>query len=150
MADTTPSLILSRAADLIRDTSAKASPGPWACGEKQTVIAVVPRRLLSWADRLWGLIVARKVDNVDRAWITLMSPEVAPLLIDWLEAEKSCLTGVEVAKETLPTILNGVGSGPALDEKDVTVFIDTSGPAVAFARHVIRVLTGEEMNVDVR
>lgn len=59
---TSPSSILSRAADLIRDTAAEATPGPWT--------------LVAFESDL--------INQADIKWIALMSPAVAPMIEKWL------------------------------------------------------------------
>ena len=58
---TSPSSILSRAADLIRDTAAAAGPDEWT--------------FEAFAPAVW---------EGDARWIALMSPAVAPMIEAWL------------------------------------------------------------------
>lgn len=85
--------------------------------------------------------------NVDRnaspealRWISALSPAVAPLLISWLEAEAACMASVSDVKRVMPEILDGINPGAGNEDTKITVTIDTSGPALAFARHIIAVL----------
>lgn len=92
-----PSAILNRAADLIRDTAAAATPGPWfthdthlnAGGHTATVLSgVYPEGQLrawlpTWSHEPWD--ETRNVWN-DARWIALMSPAVAPMIEAMLRA----------------------------------------------------------------
>jgi hypothetical protein len=81
----TPSELLTAAADRIRDWAEGATPGPWANGSDQTVVTILPTGLTRYLPpQRWGLKVASKVDDVDRAWITALSPAVAPHVEAWL------------------------------------------------------------------
>lgn len=95
MADS-PSAILSRAADLIRDTAAAATEGPWRQhdgwwpGTLGVVASVLSgegsdtslRALLPTYEEK-PATTARNVWN-DARWIALMSPAVAPMIEKWL------------------------------------------------------------------
>ena len=81
-----PSAILSRAADLIRDTAAAATPGQWEAeeqgGERVELVlrspsadVVVVHRFSPHPDSL---------NRADARWIALMSPAVAPMIEKWL------------------------------------------------------------------
>lgn len=88
----TPSELLTRAADLIRDAAAAATDGPWFThdahlnegGHTATVLSgVYPEGQLrawlpTWSHEPWD--ETRNVWN-DAKWIALLSPAVAP----WLE-----------------------------------------------------------------
>lgn len=79
MADTrTPSAILSAAADLIRDTAAAATPGPWeTIGDTGGLWReATPERSLRTSPGYLG-----SMDAAENArWIALLSPDKAPLL----------------------------------------------------------------------
>lgn len=140
----TPSAILSRAADLIRDAGKKAGSEHDCRKESCGGLGDYYGPCGGCCSCRSGCVWDGPGEVVKGGWLDLMRPSVASVLADWLEAEKSCLTGLDVAKETLPKILNGVAGKSVVDEKDVTVIIDTSGPALAFARHVIAVLGLQE------
>lgn len=91
----TPSELLTGAADLIRDTAAKATPGPWFThdthlnrgGHAATVLSgTYPEGQLrawlpTWSHEPWD--ETRNAWN-DARWIALLSPAVAPHLERWL------------------------------------------------------------------
>lgn len=106
-----PSGILSRAADLIRDTAAAASPGPWTVepsdyewdvsdevrgdwlhGRVKLSADTTPRKPTScWIktqDQGIGYAYESShegsIDLNDGAWIALLNPAVAPALEAWL------------------------------------------------------------------
>ena len=78
--------ILHQAAARLRELAAKATSGPWSAGHKRTVVAKI-------TGKSWGLIVARDVDDVDRDWITTMSPAVAEPLAALLESYAQAIDG---------------------------------------------------------
>lgn len=94
----TPSAILSRAADLIRDTAAAATEGPWESDRQFSHANVVyakrdlidsvgvAGRRLDLPPVFTGQIAsrARSQFEADARWIALMSPAVAPAIEGWL------------------------------------------------------------------
>lgn len=81
--DPTPWEVIRAAADKIEKMAAEATPTPWTYGSGRTVVAVIPS-LLTRMTRPWGLKIARDVCDVDREWITALSPAVAEPLVAWL------------------------------------------------------------------
>lgn len=135
-----PSETLVAAADLIRDLAAAATPGPWS-----TVRRVDSNGNLRQSDFTRPPVAdgcspqtraVRSHETPDYEWIAALSPALAPLLINWLEAEAACIASVDDVQRIMPKILDGITPGAA-DDETITVTIDTSGPALAFARAIL-------------
>lgn len=131
---TTPSETLMAAADLIRDLAAKTvhdcaaeSCGGWheyrgPCGGCCSCL---------------GSCVQEGPEPPAGSWWAAFSPDKAPLLADLLEAEAACIASVDDVKRIMPKILDGIESGAGDEDTTITVTIDTSGPALAFARAIL-------------
>lgn len=77
-----PSAILSRAADLIRDTAAAADDGPWIVYRDGWCILSQPDR----DDRAtWRTVCSEGFTPENGRWIALLSPAVAPAMADLLQ-----------------------------------------------------------------
>lgn len=120
-----PSEALSAAADLIRDLAAETSPAPWHATDPY-ILEVEGSGMASVGVRL-----------ADARWIAALSPALAPLLINWLETEAACIASVDDVKRIMPKILDGIESGAGGEDTTVTVTIDTSGAALAFAKAIL-------------
>ncbi len=147
MSADTPSALLSRAADLIRDTAAAATPGPWFThdthlnpgGHTATVLSgTYPEGQLrawlpTWSHEPWD--ETRNVWN-DARWIALMSPEVAGPVSEMLRRAASDYVVFVAAWESRPR-----------PEGEVARLIEEQfGGALALARAVL----GEKEETDDR
>lgn len=137
MADT-PSAILCRAADLIRDRAAAASPGVWTAED----MADAGHPGVWWVD-----CVHREADGTtystiadlesvgagsNARWIALLSPDKAEHIEAWLRQVQHRAARSEESARLL--------GWPA------PVYREEVGPALAFARGIL----GEEVTEDVR
>lgn len=75
------------------------------------------------------------INRPDAAWIALMGPDKAEMIAVWLETEAECIGAAADVMDTMPKLMNSVGARPV--ETTMHVTIDTSGPALAFARAVL-------------
>lgn len=93
MADTTPSELLTQAADLVRDTAGKATPGPWQACEPWTSGVDYPATVQTvttagfpntsvagWAVHTEDGGFDGGLAPVNAKWIALLNPAVAPAL----------------------------------------------------------------------
>lgn len=130
----TPAQELLTAAARLRTLAAAATPGPW------TLTKNLQRNTRSHMQSTWtrpGLAPqsVKPSQHSDYAWITLMGPDKAELLADWLETEAACLGAGEEAGNAMVDLVDSVAGQPAQTTFSIT--IDTSGPALAFARAIL-------------
>lgn len=99
MPESTPSELLSQAADLIRDAGADAQPGPWALWPSPTMPGEYVVHHLR--DRLAGPDPHRVATThglncaeADGRWIALLNPAVAESLEAWLRHEATHIKGL--------------------------------------------------------
>lgn len=142
-----PSELLTRAADLIRDTAAAATPGPWEVDGPERDI-----RAIHSEDGAGVVMGARDpVDeasvfntNADARWIALMSPAVAG------PAERLLREAAESAARHVPVWQNSSVDGfdgPKRTDAEVADLVEHHyGPALALARAVL----GEKEETDGR
>lgn len=82
----TPSEVLGRAADLIRDTAAAADEGPWIVYRDGWCILSQPDR----EDRAtWRTVCSEGFTPENGRWIALLSPAVSPMIESWLRETAS-------------------------------------------------------------
>lgn len=99
----TPASTLSRAADLIRDTAAAATPGPWAVDDPAYVETIYAEDGTSVvAGGRWGGEASVFNDSADARWIALMSPAVAPAIEALLREYARCADELDYAVDRSP------------------------------------------------
>lgn len=140
---TPPSSILSRAADLIRDT-AKAAGAEHDCLKESCGGYADYRGHCGGCCTCLSGCLYEEPDITKGSWLDLMRPPVGLMLADWIEAEAACIASVDDVQRIMPKILDGITPGAGDEDTTITVTVDTSGPALALARHVIAVLGEEE------
>ena len=112
-----PSALLERAAALIEQRASLAAPGPWDASEGSEIYAADGFCVVSTH---WDGAGFERSDDQD--WCAMLSPAVAPPLVEWLrETVEQYRT--EHSRRTVPSV--------ALDEAW------TGHPAVRFARLVL-------------
>lgn len=86
MSADTPSALLSRAADLIRDTAAAATPGPWgSTTDANADVTFFGRNDPETGQALTTIAGLYHGEHAATGrWIALMSPAVAPMIEKWL------------------------------------------------------------------
>lgn len=126
----TPADEMRAAAKLLRERATDLTQGHWSYQPGPPCAEVVAE------EGGWIIATSRHVEDDDLRWVALMSPSLAPLLVDWLETEANCHGA---AQETGRAAADLVDSLPGAGEEKTTftVVIDTSGPAHAFARAIL-------------
>jgi hypothetical protein len=123
-----PAARLRAAAELLRERAAAATPGPWRWGRD-----LDPSKAVAISPDHWTVFREARAD--DARWTQLMSPAVAEMLASMLEAEADCQDSIADVKEIMPRLVDSIAGEPI--ESTMSVSIDTSGPALAFADYLL-------------
>lgn len=87
----TPAALLERAADHLEELAGKATSGPWVRLRNGNVVSAIRRMT-------FGLVVAKRMDEVDANWVAALNPAVAAPLVSWLRE-----TGGQLQDEPVQT-----------------------------------------------
>lgn len=104
MSADTPSALLSRAADLIRDTAATATPGPWgSTTDSNADVTFFGRNDPETGQALTTIAGLYHGEHAATGrWIALMSPAVAPAIEALLREYARCADELDYAVDRSP------------------------------------------------